>query len=194
MRKLLFAYLLIFFSVILSNAVFAQSPISRGSMIISGLFGFNNYRDSRETKGNSITFYPSINYFVISGLTIGGRAYLSYYSYSYADNTSSNYRYLGIGPTISYYFGKPRFGTDIVGTIYPFIELSALYRAEKYSSNTGEAKGGYKEFVIDGGICYMLSRVFGLKIEIGYRYTTDSMFYDKTNNIYVNVGFVSFYY
>ncbi len=100
--------LLVFASTSLSfandnvSSVKAEQPssevlanIQQGNMQIGGGFWWEQNSEGRSTE-RSYSIYPSVEYFVLDNLSLGGTL-----TYSYGEYITS-----GIGPSLSYYFFK----------------------------------------------------------------------------------------
>ena len=149
------------------GTVMAQDfPTDEGSIMPSGGFSFSSFGGERyEVNGQrftSIRFSPSIRYFVIPGLAIGGLVSLGG---SFQGDFSQTF--WTVGPRLSYFIGGDRPPEVVRGTIYPYLGALPLFTSSttKSRSSTGtlqESSSSGFDLVFDGGILYMLSDKVGI--------------------------------
>lgn len=114
MRKLTLLLLLI----LSSTQLFAQKKfaVDKSSFIIGGSAGFSSTGGGGGDRLTRITVTPSLSFFVVQNLAIGGNGSFRRISVSEFSSTV-----VGIGPSIAYYFG------GMNSKSYPFLSSSFLY-------------------------------------------------------------------
>ena len=141
-----------------------NSPIDRGSWIVSGSASFDRQQvDGRDSW--SIYVSPSVARFVARGLAIGG---VGGVGYSHIDGLGSSTTLLA-GPTISYYAGTPG------GRLYPHAGAAYSYRWQKYRQPQPAGPDRTQRdhaSVIEAfaGTLYMVARNVGLHGQVYYEY------------------------
>jgi len=196
-KKLFFV---LFVAASLSNVIYSQSfPIDKGSKILSGSFSFSSaggdlYEDQEDNNNVTLTLNAAYGVFASKGLNIGGK--IIFVNSSQGDD---NYREIGIGPSISYFFG------DEPSKLYPFIVASFIYSNENYKTKYLDyygAESTYSNTVtgysisLGGGLCYMVSDAVGVFSEAGYQSDNLSNGDNSASGtkIYLNVGISAFIY
>lgn len=163
----------------LPAAAQAQSHATdRGSMLLGGSAGFSShgYRVEgveEQERATVLHFMPSVQYFVLPGLALGGDVNVT--RYSNRDGSSAQY---GVGPAVSYYFGGPE------KSVLPFLSGSLLYLR---SSANDDSQTGYSA---SAGAVFLFNRSVGLR---GSLYYNGWSMEDVRSNTYgVGIGFTAF--
>lgn len=140
--------------------------VDRGSYLISGTANFITV--GGEIDGESvdrqmrIALEPSVQYFILPGLAIGGS--VSLVRDGSGDDATTQY---GIGPRLTYYFGA---GSGAERPWFPYIGAGAQW----LKTDLGDADPiaddpSAKGFDVRGGILFMLSPAVGLNSELFYQ-------------------------
>lgn len=130
-----------------SEVVSSQSfPIDQGSMMIGGGAGFRSSGSEDSERIMTVSVTPSFGYFVYKGLMLGIGLELQNQLQG-GDSITS----LGIGPSISYFFGNE----DSV--IYPFVEIEGVYSNVSYDNIVVAVLYGE----VSVGSVYMISNSVG---------------------------------
>ncbi len=157
MKKVLITIIFLVTSVSLS---FAQKyATDEGSILISGMVSYvsqsGNPYESPNGEGTSTRILtPTINYFIIPNLTVG--AALSYQSQSTGD---FNMSIIGVGPTLSYFFGGPK------KKAMPYLGVGFRYNSFSIP-NVNNLTG--TSIIITGGIVRIVGKHLGIVIEANY--------------------------
>ena len=104
--------------ILSSSQLFAQKKfaVDKGSIIVAGSAGFSSTGNGESDRFTLITASPSLSFFVVPNLAIGGSGNFRRFSSSGSSST-----FIGIGPTVAYYFG------GINTKSYPFVSSSFSY-------------------------------------------------------------------
>lgn len=167
----------------LPAAAAAQSyPTDRGSLLLGGGAGFSSSGTTvdGEEQGDRITSFnlsPSVQYFVVPGLALGGDLSVSRFS----DGEQSITTYGG-GPSASYYFGSGE------RPFYPFV--SANVRLVRNSENDDSNLG----YGASTGAVFMFNRSVGLRTSLYYNVQSlDAEEIEIDNDTFgVGIGFTAF--
>lgn len=194
-----YVWLLTIMVIVIGSSVAAQNfPTDKGSKIVSGGFTFSSaggdlYESADGDRQVLLQFSPSVSYFVIPGVALGGEFLLEYSFYGdYSDNT------WGIGPHILYFLGGDRPKPTVRGTTYPYMGAGFFYSHSmfKYGEIVEVTSSGHM-ISLEGGILHMLSNAVGLFGEADYQMESmnpeggDSVNGDKFN---IAAGFTVFLY
>ena len=149
------------------NAMAADSPFSKGSMILGGTVSFASasgdaYENSNGDGPTMFSISPEIGYFVSPGFAVGGM--LNVISWSQGDDDASSF---GIGPFVGYYFGADKM--EIKGAVFPFLKAFFILDSEK---ENGDKVASITSFGGMAGIDYMLSTAVAL--QAGVQFSSDS--------------------
>jgi len=112
-----------------------QPNIKSGNLAVGGSFG------SGYSTYSNVTFYlnPTLEYFVIDRLSLGGSIYYS---------NSSTYKSYGLGPSFSYYFWQQeRWAAFFGGGAVYHDTFDGSYYSGYYNYWTAQAKLGLNYFV-----------------------------------------------
>jgi len=155
--------------VVICSSAFAQSfPTDKGSKMILGGFAFSNAGgDLYEVDGDrmtSIQVNPSVSYFVIPGLALGGKFLLQYASQGKASMTT-----WGIGPQVMYFVGGNQPKSTVKGTTYPYLGAAFFYTRSTFKDEDGKDTISGTMISLGGGMLHMLSKTVGLFGEAGYQ-------------------------
>ena len=170
-EKVLFTKIFILVFLMLHINSFAQnSPIDKGSVIISGNFTFSSaggelYEHPDGDRLTTIEFDPAANFFVGSGFAIGAR--LLFERVTYGDNY--NRTTWGGGPEINYFFNISQEKSEAKGTTYPFLQAGFFYTNNYYHS-FGDSEYNYigTKIRIGAGIAHMISRSVAIAGLVAY--------------------------
>ncbi len=170
----------------LPAAAAAQSyPTDRGSLLLGGGAGFSSSGSSvdGEEQGNRSTYLslsPNVQYFVVPGLAVGGSLSVSRQSNGDASITS-----YGIGPEVSYYFGKGE------RSLYPFVSAGVRYFRNNGSDDFSTSSLGYGAST---GAVFMFNRSVGLRTSLYYNANQFEVEDTEIDNdqFGVGIGFTAF--
>ena len=144
--------------LLLTGAVVAaDNPVDKGSIILGGTVFFQSqsgdlWENADEDALTTFGVTPSVGYFVIPSLMVGGEVDLL--SMSQGDDS---YTIWTAGPVVGYYFNLDQTRAEVKGAIYPY--LKAFFRYGQISNSSDVdimAYGG------QGGAVFMLSNAIGL--------------------------------
>lgn len=170
----------------LPAAVQAQSyATDQGSLLLGGSAGFSSSGgsvdgESDPERSTFLNFSPSVQYFVLPGLAVGGNVVAQRSSTGDASVNT-----LGVGPAVSYYFG----GSE--RSLYPFVSGSV-----RYLRNSGDLVDDLSTvgYAASTGAVFMFNRTVGL--ETSFFYNTNSFEVsgvEVDNNTFgVQLGFRAF--
>jgi len=182
-KRLRFLSLIVFAMTLLattfpgfSQRMFLRRPFDKGSLIGSGSFSYSRsggelYAEDGNRE-NRLSFNPSVSYFVTSGLALGLRASISYFS-----RGDMSYTSLGAGPEVSYYLRKR--GSDprapiAKGTLVPFVSAGLVFVG---SSGNVDTKWGPYQYRYNGttfdlglGCLFMLSTNYAVFLNASYEF------------------------
>ena len=170
---------------IIQTLLYAQSPISKGSISLGGSISYTNqsYEKSSNTH-STFLLNPKVGYFFIDNFYTA--LSLSYVHLKSGGTTSDVY---GFGPTIRYYFDA--------GKIKPFIGLGYNYITQ---SNISE-NGNYitNEFIISTGMDFFIIDALALETSVNYSFTSykvsDSRMDPVKSKVFrIDIGFNYFIY
>ena len=156
--------------VVIYSSVFAQSfPTDKGSKILIGSFDFctrwgDLYEEGYCNWSTLIEFTPSISYFIIPHVALGGRLKLE--RRSYEEFTLCDW---SLGPQVMFFIGGNRDRTTVKGATYQYISAAFLLNRIVYGFEDHEDESGTGAIVsLGGGICHMLTNTVGLVGEADY--------------------------
>lgn len=137
--------------------VSAQQPaLEKGSALISGQASFTVQDAGDEDNITTIALSPYVQYFLSTGLAIGGE--LDFSRTSQGDRTFTTY---GIGPAISYYFVRP-------SDVQPFVRGSVRLAHAKSEVGSIEDSSDLVGFRGAAGLLFLLSDAVGLDLNVFY--------------------------
>ncbi len=137
--------------------------VDRGSLRLGGTASFTSSGSSfdgvdGDDRTTQLGISPSIEYFFVPGLAIGGTLSVGYLSSGDDDDATS----FGIGPSITWFFG----GSEPKST-WPFIGAQLLYSRTSFGDDDDDLTGfGYQA---DGGLMFMVSNAVGIEAALFYR-------------------------
>lgn len=153
-------YILFLLLFILSTTyVFSQEyAIDKNSIMFSGTgsfssFGGDFYEVNDNNRLTSITFSPSINYFIMEGIFLGGG--LGYSRLSQGDESISS---VSIGPNLGYAFGNSQ------SKLYPYLASGFRYN----SNSVGDDSISGTTISVGCGLIILGSKNVGIVIEATY--------------------------
>ncbi|MEW6413065.1 MAG: hypothetical protein AB1483_11450 [Candidatus Zixiibacteriota bacterium] len=194
MKVTLTLAVLIFFA---GTIAAADNPVDKGSLMLAGnAFFMSQSGDLWEEGGDAfttITFMPTVGYFVSPGLMIGGNLVFSRQSQGDASLTD-----FAIGPTIGYYFNTNKERAEVKGAVYPFISGFFTYGKSKFDAGDWDSTTDIMQFGGHAGILYMLSSAVGLNA--GINFWVDSYDFEGApesidgTTLQIGAGFTSFIY
>jgi hypothetical protein len=160
--RLLFSSVALLAAITASPAVAQVAALSAGSVQIGGQATFN-IQDNDDGAGNvtSLTLSPSAQFFVSTGLALGGEVRLGYTSVGDFDAWT-----YGVGPAITYYFVRE-------GNTHPFLRGSARYMRFSISDNDDEDQSitGVRA---TAGLLFLLTQSVGIDAGLYYDYSDGS--------------------
>jgi len=136
--------------------------VDQGSLLIGGRGSFtsvatDNDGASESDRVNQLFVNPSGQYFITPGLAVGGDVL-----FSYASDDGSNITRYGIGPSVTYFFGRDE------RSYYPFVSGSVgVTRFNSGGLDEGRTQTRYRS---SGGVLVMLSRSVGVTGELFYQH------------------------
>jgi|GEM_PF-4341267 len=155
--------------ILLVGAAASQTgPIGAGSLSLQGSIGYimkggDLYENDKGDGYTDLYVNPNVGYFVINGLRVSLWGYFD--NYSQGDSKGST---IGIGPSISYYFGKNE--VDAKGKTYPFVGIGYAFYSGSEESPVATANGGSEisktessgtSLACSAGLNYMLTNSVG---------------------------------
>jgi hypothetical protein len=197
MKKVFYYLLVMTMSLVVVHTSRAQSfPTDKRSQIVSGGFSFSSAGGDLYQSGDDrltvIELSPSIGYFVIPGLAIGGKFVLERTSLGEGSLTS-----WGIGPHIVYFVGADKPRARIKGTIYPYLGAAFLYNRTTYKSGGWDSTASGTMISFGAGVLRMLSNAVGLFGEANYQIENvkpESGDSESGNTFNIAAGFTVFLY
>lgn len=136
-----------------------EYPTDRGAFLLRGGMGFSTHVTAIEIQGHReearlthFHFNPSVQYFVLPGLAIGGTVGISQTRND--DATTSQYR---VGPQLSYYFGAA--DRNLVPYVSVETTVGVMRPADLRQTSYGAS----------AGVVYMLTRSVGVDVGTFYR-------------------------
>lgn len=138
----------------------AQSyATDRGSFVLGGAVNVSSENvpavGEEDGRYTSILVNPRVEYFVSSGLAIGGTANLWHTRFDGDGETA-----YGVGPRVSYFFGRGE------RTLYPYLSTETSYAAFRGGDR------GSLSYAGSAGLLYMLTRAVGLNSAVFYQVQT----------------------
>ena len=165
MRRLLATPTVLGLLAVSSTVVHAQSyAVDRGSILIDGQAAFRSQQlivdgEPIGDRVTQLTLAPSALYFVVPGLAVGGEL-----TFGYASAGDNSYRSWGVGPAVSYYFGRGR------RSVHPYVGASA-----QVLKNSSDGATTYEETIRSyrgiAGLLFMLGDAVGVNAEVYYSNT-----------------------
>ncbi len=156
---------LIILAALLTSPGFSQPQfaVDKGSYGIAGAASFSSLGDGAlgGDRTTLINISPSVLYFVLPGLGLGGTV-----NYARASSGSSTQNSFGIGPTVAYYFHPPS------SRVFPLLRFKYLYSD---TGGGGVVDSNGNSFQFSGGATFMISKNIGLVSEVFYSYTRQSI-------------------
>ena len=134
----------------------AQVPaLEQGSMLIGGSAGFSSSRGDGGSRFTNIGVAPSVQYFVVPGLAVGGSLPLG--ALFRDDETSVRF---GIGPAATYFFVQ-------AGPLHPFLDASVRYEVNQMVDDDRRSTTlGYDAGL---GVMAFLNEAIGVHARLYYR-------------------------
>lgn len=151
--------------VLSATALSAQqtSPIGKGGWIVGGSAGLSHTTNEGGGSSNSVSLAPLGLYFFAPRLALGGTLDLAYAS-STVQGSDAHDSFVGIEPTIRYFFGDP------AGKLFPFLNASIGPSWDHFhvenSVNDQTVHG--LDLTASAGLMQMLSTHVGLTGELYY--------------------------
>lgn len=159
MKTLWFIPMLLF--LVLPEVARAQTyPVDRGSWIVGGSGSFSSQGDNQaddDGRTTQVLFNPSVEFFVLPGLAVGGALSISHSSDDRFTNTG-----LGVGSSVSYYFGRGQ------RSVYPFISAGVAISDISFEFEDGDSGSGADlsttgtTLDVSGGVTLMVAKNVGL--------------------------------
>lgn len=196
---------LLMVAVLLTMATGSFAQTKKGNLVLSGGTGLQfmsvnskaiyDGKTTSENKGSSLSFTPSLAYFIVDNLAIGLAGKFTTTS-SKNENAGNLYKNVSTStmllPTVLYYF-------PVEGKIKPLIQIGAGLDSYSYNStypgsieNKSSASGLALNF--GGGIAYFMNENISLDLGLAYTSTkltdgNDSKRKTKQGNFGANIGF-----
>ena len=188
--KKLYIILIIFFSIF-NYGLATDSPIDKGSFLISGGFSFNNlggelYEDIYGNRLTSISAVTSLNYFFIPHFAFGINFEIGYASQGTISSTM-----LGVGPQAFLYLGSTESQLSFRHSVYPFINASFYYLRETLIVGGISSTADGTMILFGGGLTYMVTNTVGLSTKLFYhidhiKFEDDTVFTGNGFNIWMS--------
>lgn len=170
----------IMLAVVTGLAFGANSPIGKGSSLVSGTGSYTSQGgDLYEYHGNRynrLSLQGSVSTFVSTGFYIGGQFLLE--SISQGGSVFG----IGIGPKIGYVFGGG-LTEEVKGSVLPYLGTSLMYK----SASGGGASATGTSVSFSGGFIQFVSRSVALNFEGVYQ--IDSIESIRGNSFGIVAGF-----
>jgi len=137
--------------------------VDQGSVLIGGRASFTSVATDRNGASyndriNQLVLNPTGQYVIIPGLAVGGDVL-----FSYASDDGSAITQYGMGPTVTYFFGRG------ARSYYPFISGSVgVTHLNRGDRDEGQTQTRYRG---SGGVLVMLSQSVGVTGELFYQRT-----------------------
>jgi hypothetical protein len=158
-----------------------KSPIGKGGWIVGGSAGLSHTNNDGGPGTTNLALAPFGLYFFAPRLALGGTVSLAYASTSVA-NADSHDSFVGIEPTIRYFFGDP------AGKLFPYLNASIGPSWESFhidNGNNNDQTVHGLDVTGSAGLMQMLSTHVGLTGELFYSHqhrSTDFGTSSSTNN------------
>ena len=153
---------LVLLAALLPGTAFAQDfATDRGSWLAGGTASLASHENDFDGERLTfVTFNPSVQYFVIPGLTVGGSLDLSYISQEDFANTL-----VGVGPEVGYYAGGPE------RRLFPFARARVTLLAASFNTGGGSGRNTNASLDLSAGGVLLIARNVGLTGEAFYQHT-----------------------
>lgn len=186
-RKLI---LISFMFLFISQFSFAGDyPLDKGSLMYSGNFSFSSKGGDLYAYDSgrllSIQTNPSVNYFLISGLSLGIDGAFTYVSQD--DFSTTNW---GLGASANYYFNgglKPNMPIKQPRYPFPYITFSYMY------SDFSNSNPSQSSISLGLGLLGLADDYAGINLEISYE-MVDPFADSKGSKLNFTIGFNLFQY
>ena len=148
-----------------SSASAQDFAIDQGSLVLDGTISYSSdggdlYENADGDRVSTALLNPSVLYFVVPGLAIGGELYVE--SASQGDFSLTT---IGVGPEVTYFFGGPE------STVFPYVGVNLAYAS--LSSDAFDASG--IGFGFGAGAAFMLSNSVAITAGGSYEITNLSI-------------------
>jgi hypothetical protein len=160
--KVLFIVILF---LITNSFLFSQEALKKGIYSLGGEISFSyskNTFQNETAEQTNFSLAPSLNYFVIDNLLIGGIILFQYseskFSFNSFDRKYIN-RQIGIGPAIRYYFSASNINPFIGGGINYFTEIGDDFYIMEYKVTAGLNLFLSKSAAIEPYLAYSITTV-----------------------------------
>ena len=173
--------------ILVSASLFAQSPISKGTIILNGnLYYSSQSYDNLDISYTTFRINPQVGYFIINNLALD--LDLSYEKIDIGIDIS---RY-GIGPNLSYYFDFEKF--------FPFVSIGYSFTSSSQDGNDFKQTGN--QYILGAGISYLITKNVAIEASLNYKFDKEdrdySEFYSdetlKSKIIMFGIGFNFYLY
>ena len=175
-------WILVIITLASSFAFSQEFAVDKGSTLIMGKLGFDNYYlytgdydiENTTSKLAEISIAPRIHQFFLPRFALGGELQFVRTSQKIEaiggsdDQDELSVYTWSVGPSFGYYFGQPETG------VYPYLTLGVMYVTSGYSMPVGNRKG-YDSDSIEGrdikvgiGCVAAIRDHLGLVAELGY--------------------------
>ena len=171
MRRMM-SIILFVLIIIPGIALAGDSPVGKGSIIVSGGFRFTSsggdaYEDEDGKRSTSFAMDPGMSYFVAPGLAVGAKVIFE--TFSQGEYSSKDY---GFGPQILYYIGGSKPPVQTKGATLPFGRVAFLYTKHDWETKNSDGGHSWMRWRFGGGVLHMLSNAVGIFAEGAYEFGT----------------------
>ena len=141
--------------ILVSVSVFAQSPISKGTIMLNGNMYYSSQSyDNLDITYSTLRINPQAGYFIIDNLALN--LDLSYEKIDIGIDIS---RY-GIGPNLRYYFDLKKY--------FPFISMG--YSFTSSSQDGSDYKQTGNQYILGAGISYLITKNVAVEASLNYKF------------------------
>jgi hypothetical protein len=174
-------------TVVASAASAQRYATDRGSWQLAGSASFTSTGSDNEgteddARATSLIISPRVRYVIIPGLAIGADATIGHSSSGDFEATA-----LGIGPSVTYYFGGP-------ARVLPYVNVHAFVTTTDVNAPLLDTDGSGRTFGAGAGVLAMLSSAVGVTSELFYRIDRSEVedFTSKSNTFGLAIGIAAF--
>ena len=173
------------------------SPIERGSVLLSGEFGFSSkggdlYGNSSGDRLTTLEFNPQLGFILAHGFALG--LFFSVSTESQGNGSNTNW---GVGPAFMYLIGDNASGVSAKGATYPLVNAGIMYlQATTKSGNNTYSASGFRAF-FGGGVCHYITESVGIISQVNYKLVQIKPENGKAvngNSLNVEAGLIIFLY
>jgi len=162
-----------------------QHALDRGSIQIGGTASLTSRGDDdNDDRITTLSLNPHLHYFVVERFAIGADFIFGYSEF----RTDISQWSLGIGPSVTYYFGAP------ASRVHPYLSARAAYAVVNIETPLTDTDGNQRSASAAAGLLTMLSNSVGVTTELFYQLVrTDIGTVDSDGNTFgLAVGIAAF--